>query len=69
VTVSYFEWVQNRQHYKWGLDRVRQELDSVLSTAFEEVWQESQQHKISLRLAAYVIAIRRVCYATKLSGV
>ena len=69
VTVSYFEWVQNRQHYKWGLDRVRQELDSVLSSAFEEVWQESQQHNISLRLAAYVIAIRRVCYATELSGI
>lgn len=68
VTVSYFEWVQNRQHYKWSLDRVRQELDSVLTSAFEEVWQESQQHDISLRLAAYVIAIRRVCYATELSG-
>ena len=33
VTVSYFEWVQNRQHYQWGLNRVRQELDRVMSEA------------------------------------
>ena len=38
VTVSYFEWVQNRQHYQWGLNRVRQELDRVLSDSFERVW-------------------------------
>ena len=37
VTVSYFEWVQNRQHYRWDLHRVRQELDHVLTMAFEEV--------------------------------
>ncbi len=43
VTVSYFEWVQNRQHYSWSLDRVRQELDRTLSEAFEQVWTESQR--------------------------
>ena len=69
VTVSYFEWVQNLQYYKWDLNRVRQELDHVLSTAFEEVWQESQSHNVSLRTAAYIIAIRRVCRATELSGI
>ena len=35
VTVSYFEWVQNRQHYQWGINRVRQELDRVLAESFE----------------------------------
>ena len=38
VTVSYFEWAQNRQFYRWNLDRVRQELDKTLTTAFEETW-------------------------------
>ena len=68
VTVSYFEWVQNRQHYRWSLDRVRQELDHTLSEAFEQVWQESQQSKVRLRIAAFMIAIRRVQRATELAG-
>lgn len=69
VTVSYFEWVQNLQYYKWSLDRVRQELDRVLTLAFENVWQESVERKINLRTAAYMIAIRRVYRATMLAGV
>lgn len=69
VTVSYFEWVQNRQHYKWGLNRVRQELEHVLTLAFEQVWQESQEKQVSLRTAAYMIAVRRVHRATVLSGI
>jgi glutamate dehydrogenase (NAD(P)+) len=69
VTVSYFEWVQNLQHYKWNLNRVRQELDHVLAQAFEEVWQESNDRQVSLRTAAYIIAIRRVHRATLLAGI
>ncbi|MBP90484.1 MAG: glutamate dehydrogenase [Planctomycetaceae bacterium] len=69
VTVSYFEWVQNLQHYKWGLNRVRQELDHVLSEAFEQVWQEANDWQVSLRTAAYIIAIRRVHRATLLAGI
>jgi glutamate dehydrogenase (NAD(P)+) len=69
VTVSYFEWVQNLQYYSWGLNRVRQELDHVLSDAFENVWQEAQQRDVSLRTAAYVIALERVVEATRLSGI
>ena len=68
VTVSYFEWVQNRQYYSWDLSRTRQELDAVLSAAFEEVWQESSKSNVSLRTAAFMIAIRRVHRATILSG-
>lgn len=69
VTVSYFEWVQNRQHYRWSLDRVRQELDATLNEAFEAVWQTAQQHNVSLRIAAYMIGIQRVQRATELAGV
>lgn len=68
VTVSYFEWVQNRQHYRWGLDRVRQELERTMVDAFENVWQTAQQHQVSLRTAAYMIGINRVRRASELSG-
>lgn len=68
VTVSYFEWVQNRQHYRWGLDRVRQELDRTMSDAFENVWQFSSNNDVSLRTAAFMLAISRVQHATELAG-
>jgi glutamate dehydrogenase (NAD(P)+) len=68
VTVSYFEWVQNRQHYRWTLDRVRQELDRTMTDAFENVWQSSVTEKISLRTAAFMLAISRVQRATELAG-
>ncbi len=68
VTVSYFEWVQNLQYYRWGLNRVRQELDAVLSRAFDSVWAEHNASQCSLRTAAYMIAIRRVQASTELAG-
>jgi glutamate dehydrogenase (NAD(P)+) len=68
VTVSYFEWVQNLQYYKWGLNRVRQELDRQLTTAFEAVFQEANQQRASMRTAAYMIAIQKVWRATQLAG-
>jgi glutamate dehydrogenase (NAD(P)+) len=69
VTASYFEWVQNRQHYQWGLNRVRQELDRVLSDSFERVWTLSKDHKTTLRTAAYMVGIGRVGRATVLGGI
>jgi glutamate dehydrogenase (NAD(P)+) len=68
VTASYFEWVQNLQHYSWGLNRVRQELDRVLTAAFEQVWETAQQHRVSLRTAAYMLGIGRVARAVTLGG-
>jgi glutamate dehydrogenase (NAD(P)+) len=69
VTASYFEWVQNRQHYQWGMNRVRQELDRVMSESFERVWQVSLERKVSLRTAAYILGIGRVGRATILGGI
>ena len=69
VTVSYFEWVQNRQYYKWNLDRVRQELERVMTQAFEEVWELSRDRDISLRTAAFMQGIGRVERATVLTGI
>ena len=68
VTVSYFEWVQNRQYYSWDLNRVRQQLDSILSSAFEDVWQLANEKNVSLRTAAFMIAIQRVKRSTELGG-
>jgi glutamate dehydrogenase (NAD(P)+) len=69
VTASWFEWVQNRQHYQWGLDRVRGELDRILGRAFEEVWQLAQSRRVPLRTAAYMLGVGRVARATALGGV
>jgi glutamate dehydrogenase (NAD(P)+) len=69
VTASYFEWVQNQQHYQWGINRVRQELDHVLSEAFERVWEMSHERKVPLRTAAYILGIGRVGRATVLGGI
>ena len=69
VTVSYFEWVQNLQHYNWSLDRVRNELDHVLTEAFENVWQTMTEQEVSPRTASYMIGIDRVRVATELAGV
>ena len=69
VTVSYFEWVQNRQYYQWSLDRVRQELDKTLNTAFEETWELARERKVSLRTAAFMLGIGRVARAATLGGI
>jgi glutamate dehydrogenase (NAD(P)+) len=69
VTASYFEWVQNRQHYQWGLNRVRQELDAVLAEAFQRVWELADERHVTLRTAAYIIGIGRVGRATVLGGI
>lgn len=69
VTVSYFEWAQNRQHYRWNLDRVRQELERVMTSAFEEVWELSRARNVSLRTAAFMQGIGRVGRATVLAGI
>jgi glutamate dehydrogenase (NAD(P)+) len=68
VTVSYFEWAQNRQFYHWNLDRVRQELERVMTLAFDSVWDLSRERKVTLRTAAFMLGIDRVARATELSG-
>ncbi len=69
VTVSYFEWVQNRQHFKWELSRVRKELDRILVDSFDKVWKIAEKKKVSLRTAAYLLGIGRVGRATVLGGI
>ncbi len=68
VTVSYFEWVQNQQYFRWDLSRVREELERTMSRAFDRVWTVSQERHVSLRTAAYLLAIDRVSQAVELGG-
>lgn len=68
VTVSYFEWVQNRLGYFWTEERVYRRADRVMKTAFEAVYQASVKHNISLRIAAYVVSIAKVAEVEKLRG-
>ncbi|QDX41367.1 Glu/Leu/Phe/Val dehydrogenase [Salarchaeum sp. JOR-1] len=61
VTVSYFEWVQNRQRFSWTEDRVNDELERVITDAFDELTHAYETLDLpSLRIAAYVVAIQRV---------
>lgn len=69
VTVSYFEWVQNCQHFQWDLDRVRAEMHKIMVASLEKVWSTAEQKKIPLRTAAYILGISRVGRATQLSGI
>jgi glutamate dehydrogenase (NAD(P)+) len=60
VTVSYFEWAQNIQQFRWDEERVNQELDKKMSRAYRSVRETAEQHDVDLRTAAFVLAIRRV---------
>ncbi|TAE85821.1 MAG: Glu/Leu/Phe/Val dehydrogenase [Bacteroidetes bacterium] len=68
VTVSYFEWVQNRLGYFWTEERVYRRADRVMKTAFESVYAASIKYNVSLRIAAYVVAIAKVAEVEKLRG-
>ncbi|MCY7352804.1 MAG: Glu/Leu/Phe/Val dehydrogenase [Cytophagaceae bacterium] len=68
VTVSYFEWVQNRIGYKWTLDRINRRSDRAMKDAFDRVYAASQQYKVSMRIAAYIVAIRKVAETYKFRG-
>lgn len=69
VTVSYFEWVQNRSVVHWPLEEIRNRLEQRMSSAFDAVWHIAQERKVPLRTAAYILGIGRVARATELAGV
>ena len=68
VTVSYFEWVQNRLGYKWTLDRVNRRSDRIMKEAFNRVFAAATQHKVAMRIGAYVVAIDKVAQTYKFRG-
>lgn len=69
VCVSYFEYVQDIRAYFWDLDRINRELKRILTEAFEDVYKVYKERKISLRTAAYIIAVSRIAKAIDLRGI
>ena len=68
VTVSYFEWVQNRQGYAWNLEDVRDRLEQMMSKAFTVIWDIHVKESVSVREAAYTVALRRIGEAIEAQG-
>jgi len=69
VVVSYFEWVQNLQSFQWDEEYVNTHLAKLMKNAFNDVWEKSVSMKVSLRMAAYMVAIERVVKTQKLRGI
>lgn len=68
VTVSYFEWVQNNQGYYWTEEEVNTKLREKLTTAFDTIYELAQNRKIDMRLAAYIVGIKRTAEAARYRG-
>ncbi len=63
VTVSFFEWVQNLQNFRWEEEEVNKRLDLKMTEAFAQIWEISRQKKLPLRTAAFVKALQSVTRA------
>ncbi|MGG1677965.1 Glu/Leu/Phe/Val dehydrogenase [Neobacillus sp. NRS-1170] len=68
VTVSYFEWVQNNQGFYWSEDEVAQRLRDKIVDSFERVFSTAQQYQVDMRLAAYMVGIRKMAEASHFRG-
>ena len=68
VTVSYFEWVQNRLGYYWTEERVNRRADRAMKIAFENIYNAAAKYKVNMRVAAYVVALDKVSQTLKLRG-
>ncbi|ARD47418.1 glutamate dehydrogenase [Sporosarcina sp. P37] len=68
VTVSYFEWVQNNMGYYWSEEEVREKMTEKMVTAFENVYNVATTRNIDMRLAAYMIGVRKTAEASRFRG-
>jgi len=68
VSVSYLEWVQNRMGYYWSEEEVDKKLETVMTSAFRDVYETSKKYETDLRTAAYILALSRVYDAMKALG-
>ncbi len=68
VTVSYFEWVQNRQGFYWSLEEVRDRLKVIMDNSFDDIVEVMKEYKVPMRVAAYILAIGRVAEVTQMRG-
>jgi glutamate dehydrogenase len=68
VTVSYFEWVQNNQGYYWSEEEVNEKLQKVLVKSFNNVYDTAKQRNVNMRLAAYMVGVRKMSEASRFRG-
>lgn len=69
VICSYFEWVQNIQSLTWDEDEVNATLEKAMIKAIDQVWDTAQEHKVSPRMGAYMVALRRMAKVKKIRGI
>jgi glutamate dehydrogenase (NAD(P)+) len=69
VTVSYFEWVQDREAFFWTLEEINSRLRRIMTRAFDDALRTSREHEVDLRSAAYMLAVGRVAEATLTRGI
>jgi glutamate dehydrogenase (NAD(P)+) len=69
VTCSYFEWVQDRMGYFWKEETVNERLNDIMVASFNDVCKYSESHVVNMRIAAYMLAIDRVAYITRVRGI
>jgi len=69
VTVSYFEWVQDLQSFFWSEHEVNEKLQAIMERAFAEVLRVSEERQVTMRMAAYLLAVQRVASATRVRGI
>ena len=68
VTVSYFEWVQNNQGYYWSEEEVDEKLEKILVKSFNNIYDLSQSRRVDMRLAAYMVGVRKMAEASRFRG-
>ncbi|MFA1820686.1 Glu/Leu/Phe/Val dehydrogenase [Virgibacillus oceani] len=68
VTVSYFEWVQNNQGYYWGEEEIDTKLHEIMIKAFDSIYNTAQTRRVDMRLAAYMVGVRKMAEASRFRG-
>ncbi|MDP4105487.1 MAG: Glu/Leu/Phe/Val dehydrogenase, partial [Bacillota bacterium] len=68
VTVSYFEWVQNNQGYYWSEEEVEEKLEKVMVKSFNSIYNTAQTRRVDMRLAAYMVGVRKMAEASRFRG-
>ncbi len=68
VTVSYFEWVQNNQGYYWPEEEIEQKLYDVMKRSFDTIYNTAQTRNVDMRLAAYMVGVRKMAEASRFRG-
>ena len=68
VTVSYFEWVQNNQGYYWTEEEVEEKLEKILVRSFETIYETAERRRVDMRLAAYMVGVRKMAEVSRFRG-